>query len=240
MKNEKIGKRKKVENNKENKKITLKSYIRDFLIFLDKNIIKTTCILFVIAILLFAISLKGFVVNANSTDCVSGCIDSIKMLPTFWSKLQVVLVTVVAGLVPYIYAPVVGFLGQTLVEVNELAYVIKDTGYFVGLIKAIVPMILNYITISLATALGMYICRAVTVGYKISNIKNMNITNFRIKVYEILQKEDKVKELTEKRDKKIKKLEDSKNKVNYLQVLNTTLLICIIQFVSALIQAILF
>ena len=41
-------------------------------------------------------------------------------------------------------------------------------------------------------------------------------------------------------DKKIKKLEDSKNKVNYLQVLNTTLLICIIQFVSALIQAILF
>lgn len=240
MKKEKIAKRRKEGKNKENKTLTIRTYLRDFLLFLDKNIIKTTGILFVVAILLLAISLKGFVVNANSTDCVSGCIDSIKLLPNFWSKLQVVLVTALAGLVPYIYAPVVGFLGQTLVEVSDLSYVIKESGYFLGVLKAIAPILLNYIAISVSTALGMYICRTVTVGYKISNIKNMNITNFRIKVYEILQKEEKVKELTIKRDEKIKKLEDKKDKINYLQVLNTALLICIIQFISALIQSIIF
>ena len=232
----------KVDTKKENKKkekITVKSYIRDFLLFIDKNIIKTIGILAIVAVLLFALSIQPMVKVALTAECEGACRDGVTLISEYWSKIQVLFVTAFAGIVPYIYAPVVGFIGYVLSEASSLAYIIKGYGYGLGIVMGIVPLLLNVVTICIVTALGIYICRTVTVGYRMSSVKNMNFMNFKIKLYEAMQKENKVKELETKKEKKLEKLQAKKQKINYLQLLNTGILVCIIQFISVLIQQIL-
>lgn len=232
-------KKKNVENvNKDKRKgkVTFKSYIKDFLIFLDKYMLKTIGILFVISLLLIAISIKPITTEVLLQECEGACKDSATIISEYGSKMQVLLVTAVAGIVPYIFAPAVGFIGYILSEVYSFGYIIKGYGYAGGILLGIVPMLLNILTICIVTALGFYICRTVTVGYKISSVKNMNFTNFRIKFYEVLQNEKKVKEFTKKRDAKLEKLQAKKEKINYLQIFNTGIVIAVIQFVSVVIQ----
>lgn len=238
MKTENVKKRSRNVKEKETKKFTFKTYIRDFLLFLDKRVIKVTGILVVVAIILIALSLKSAVGVVRAEECAGACRDGVTFISELWSKIQILFVTTLAGIVPYIYAPVVGFIGTLWSEAVNMAYVIKGYGYGLGIIMQILPLLLNILTISITTALGIYICNSITVGYKVSNLNNMNLMNFRIKVYEMLQKEEKANELKAKKEKKIKKLTDKKEKVKWLQVLNTFALVCVIQFVSVLIQEI--
>lgn len=236
---ESANKKQRVKKEKRREKITFKSYLRDFLIFANNNLIKVTGILIIIAVLLTAISISSMVDVARLDDCEGTCRDLVTFGSNLWNKLQVIFVTAIAGIVPYMYAPVVGFLGCTLQEVSTLAYVIKGYGYGIGLALGFVPLVLNILITCIITALGIYMCRTVTVGYRISNVKNMNFTNFRIKLYEAMRKDKKVQELTEKKNKKLEKLEKTKQKLNYIQILNTGIVVCILQVISVAIQEIL-
>ena len=239
MEKEKRQIKPKEKENKQGKKLSIKKYLRDFLVFADKKLIRAIGILFVIAVLLIAITISSMVAAAKITECEGMCVDEITIFNDYVSKLQILLITLVAGIAPYTYIGVIGFFCYVISEVTSLAYLIKDYGYFAGIGLGIVPLVLNILTICITTSLAIYICRTVTVGYKISNIKNMNFTNFRIKFYEVLKMEDKVKALTKKKEDKLKKLENKKEKLNYLQILNVSMIVCIIQFISVLIQHIL-
>ena len=218
---------------------SVKSYIRDFLLFADKNLIKKTRVLLLIAIVVIAVCI-GFVISITlASECEGTCRDGLTFGNEYWSNLKVLALTLVSGIVPYIYVPVIGFLAFVLQEISNLAYAIKGYGYLVGIGVGIVPLILNVLAAAIITALGMYICRNITIGYRITNLKNMNIANFKIKLYEILGKEEKVKELTKNRDKKIEVLQGKKEKINLLQILSVVIVVCIIQFISVLIQQIL-
>ena len=229
-------KRERVKGVADKSEFNIKNYAKEFLLFLDKHIIKKSGILFVVALLIIGISLS-FIVNVAKTDeCVGTCRDGIRLFSEYGSKMSVLFVTAFAGIVPYMYAPIIGFIGSVINEVITLAYAIKGYGYFCGTLAYIVPMLINIIVACVVAAIGIYVCNAITVGYKISNVKNMNVINFRIKLYEGLSREKKVKELTKKRDEKLKKLEAKKEKINYLQILNTAIVVSIIQFMSVVIQ----
>lgn len=230
---------KETEGKKKKKIFSLKKYLRDFLLFVDKELVKTFKILLIIALLLIAISMKFAITSAAANECEGTCLDNITLWSNYSSNIQVIGVAIIAGIVPYIYAPILGFVGILFNEVSRVAYLIKGYGYFGGIGLGIVPLILNIVIICIAVSLGMYICRTVTVGYKISNLNNMNFTNFRIRLYDVLKKQDKVEYLTKKKEKKINKLEKGKEKLNYLQILNMFILVCIVQFISSLIQSIL-
>lgn len=229
----------KKKSKKVNKKITVKGYIKDFFKFFNTNLIKTTKILLLVAVLLVALSIVSFVNSVALQDCVGTCRDGSTIGSEFISKVNVILITLVAGIVPYIYLSVLGFLGYVLKEVYVLAFVIKGHGYFLGTILGIIPLILNIICISLITAAAIYICKTVTVGYRISNLSNMNLLNFKIKFYQILGNEEKQKLLANKKDKKMETLKGKKEKINYIQLLNISVIVALLQFVSVIIQEIL-
>lgn len=224
-------------NNKSSKKIgknakknfSWKSYLREFILFVDKKLLKTIGILLIVSIVLMAICFN--VVSGMTIEQ-----DKISLFENYFSKLQVLAVTGVAGIVPYIFAPVVGFLGYVLSELTTFIYAVKMHGYFLGIILGIIPLLLNLLSISIVTALGIYLCKTVTIGYKMSNIKNMNWLNFRIRLYETLQKQDKVEKLKKQKESKIDKLEAKKEKINYLQILNIAIVVFVLQFISVLIQ----
>jgi len=235
------GKKIKVIKNKKERssKFNFKSYIKDFILFVDKKMLKTIGALVVVSILLISLSIQPMIAGAKLDECEGACRDGITIFSEYGNKIQVLFVTALAGMVPYLYAPIVGFVASLMSEVSNIAYIIKGYGYFAGITMGIIPLLINVLVICIVTAIGIYICRTVMVGYKISNIKNMNATNFKIKLYEAMRKTDKVKELTKKKEEKLKKLQDKKEKINYIQILNTAIIVCILQFISVLIQHIL-
>lgn len=235
MRKEKVSK----TNKKKNKKFNVKKYLRDFLLFIKKHLNKKIKILMLIAILLVAMSLKPSVDYVITQECKGACTDGMTIMGEYWSKVKLMTITGVAGVVPYVYVPVLGFLWSIVEEVASFSYAIKGYGYILGVLLGIAPLLLNILIICIVTALGMYICSTLTTGYRISNLRNMNFINFRIKVYEVLQKEKKIQALTKARDEKIEKLENKKRKINYLQILNTTILVVILQFISVVIQQVL-
>ena len=224
---------------KKNKKFNFKNYIKEFLVFADKNLIKVTGILTLISIVIIALSIKTITNAISMEECEGACRDGITLFSSYYSKIQVLFVIAFAGIVPYMYAPYVGFAVGILSEVYSLAYIIKGYGALLGIGIGIVPLILNVLIICLITSLGVYICRTLTVGYKISNLKNMNFNNFKIELYKSLNKKDKVEQLTKQKENKLNKLENKKDKLKYLQILNTAIVVCVLQFVSVLIQEIL-
>ena len=224
---------------KEKKKFNVKNYIRDFLLFVDKKLIKKIGILAVISLVLIALSIKPMVSSLALLEESELNGNKMSLMSDYSSRLQVLLVTLVAGIVPYIYAGVVGFIGSIMAETSNLAYLIFEFGYLKGIGAAIVPLIINIVIICIITALAIYMCKTITIGYKISNVKNMNSTNFRIKLYEVLNKQDKVKALTKKKTDKIAELESKKEKLNYIQILNVSIIVCILQLISVVIQHIL-
>lgn len=229
----------KKKNTKKSNKFSFKIYLRNFLLFIDKKIIKTTGILFVVAILLIAISVQPMVSSAAAEECEGTCMDGITLMSDYVSKLNILLFTTVAGIVPYMYMSLACFVVYILAEVANLAYIIKGYGYLAGIGIGILPLILNVLIGCIVAALGIYICRTVTVSYRISSLNNMNFTNFKIKIYEVLKKQDKVEVLIKTKEDKLNKLKNKKEKIDYLQILNIAIVMCIIQFVSVLVLHIL-
>lgn len=226
--------------NKSKNKFSIKKYLRDFLKFIQENMSRYIKVFLVISIILIALTISTFITKAESSTCIGMCRDSsVNFITEYWSKLQILLITIVAGIVPYIFAPVIGFIGYVLSIASELSYIIKGLEYVKGIAIWLFPAMLDILTISITVSVGVYICKTVTVGYKISSINSMNFLNFRIKLYEEIGNKQKYEQLTKLKKEKIEKLEGKKNKLKYLQILNVVILIVILQFISTLIQEIL-
>ena len=193
----------------------------------------------VISVIVIALLLSTGVQNALNKECVGTCKDGITVITEIKDKVPVIIVTLASGFVPYIYAPVIGFLGTLLREIDAFAFAIKGHGYIVGSLLGIVPLVLNVLCISVITAAAIYLCKTVTFSYRFSNLSHMNSLNFRIKLYEMTKNNKKQQELTKKKNKKIEALKAKKEKVNYLQLLNTTIVVILIQVISIVIQEIL-
>lgn len=233
-----MERKQKIKDKKENKSV--KKYLKNFLMFINEKLYKQIKVLLIVAILIIALSLTAFVSQALKDTCVGMCRDeSVTLISTYWNKLQILLVSAISGIVPYLYAPIIGFIGYLLSIVSEISYIIKGLGYVKGIFVSILPFVINVITISLVTSLGIYICKTVMVGYRISNLKNMNFLNFRIKLYEELGNKEKQKKLVKKKETKLKKLESKHEKLDYLQIINVFIVSAILQFIATLIQEIL-
>ena len=236
---DKASTKKTIKNNTDKKKKSgIKTYIRNFLLFVDKNLMKKIGILCIVALVVVAICI-GFVIKITmASECEGVCSDGGTIISNYWSYFKLLGISVISGIVPYIYLPAVAFLACVMQELSNFAYVIKGYGYALGTGLGIIPLILNILVAAIVAALGIYICRNITIGYRITNLKNMNVTNFKIKTYEIFGKKEKAEKLINTRNSKIEALEAKKEKLNLLQILNVSIVVCILQFISVLIQQI--
>lgn len=229
----------KAEKQKAKKKFNLKTYLKDFYLFIYKHLRKTTVILIIISIILCAISFNPLYDAASMVGEEQTYSNESSLLYTYCMKLQTIVIMPLTGIAPYIYAPLVGVVLGTLSEVYNLVYVIKDYGTFLGTVLSFIPFILNILLFAITGALGVYICNMVTLGQRISNMKNMNWYNFKCEIYRALNKQDKLNSAKKKRQQKMDKLCGKKEKVQYVQILNTLVVVAILQLVSVIIEKIL-
>ena len=122
---------------------------------------------------------------------------------------------IIAGVVPFCYMPFLSMLAYMYFETQDVAYCIIQSGWILGMLRAIIPLIFGIICISYTTAIGVYICKVSTAKYRLTRSTNMNWTNFRLRVYQILKNEEKYSALAAKQEKYQEKLKQKNQKVKF-------------------------
>lgn len=219
---------------KTKKKFSFKEYINNFLNFFKENLLKYFKIFVITSLIIIPVGIKA--INGIDFEKIpAGDVVSFKL---FINNIEALYITVLSGIVPYMYVPVVGFLAFIYSDVVNFVYVISTYGYLKGIVISFLPLIISVFDISMISAIGIYICKRITVKYKLSDIKHMNSLNFKISMYETLGKKNKVKEYKKKKEGKISKLEKNNKKLNYIQIGNTLIIVTILEFISFLIKKI--
>lgn len=246
--------KKKIVVSEENMNITAsfkKSYIEKILEFWNKDLKKKFIIIFIIAVVLV-----GFFANVsyqvNSLEKMPGvsisnsesvnsevllikksAIDIIK------SKLSILGLTAIAGIVPYFYVPVFGLLGYTFTTGMEIG--IKLIEYNEGEMLSIfflLSTILDIICISLVTSVAIYWANMSTKRYLYSSTKNYSFLNLKLQIHDVLKKEDKIEQIKEEIEKRNQKQEKNNVKIKYLEILGILGIAVIIQMLSVFISII--
>ena len=230
---EQKGKRKNI-NEKGNKKTKKIIDLKNVVKFFNENLKKKTSTLFIIFALISVIFLIPIINEIKEIE--SGANLEVSLWSFIKDKLFFLVITVVAGLVPYMYIAVLGGIGYVYQALVEYAYIIIDKGYFFGILIIIIPLVLNLICISLMSSLGMYLCKINTHKFKLTGQRNMNFDRFRLEFARVTGNKEKEDKITKKIEKKESKIQSKETKIRYKEVFTILGIACVIQIISSLIE----
>lgn len=224
----------------DNKKIKQKEKINYF-DFFKKKILPQFFVCLVITIIITLITTISAVDYIKTLGCNEIYCDSqeITISENFINRLEVIILTVIAGVVPYFYLPYLGLISYMYNEIITVGHIINVNGYAIGIFKYLLPFTLNIIAISIVTSLAIYLVKQFTIKFIISRSNTMNFTNFRLKVYEMLKKQDKYTKLIEKKNTRLEKMQKKAEKIEWKGLIITLISVIIIQFVAVVLQSIL-
>lgn len=225
----------KTKKNVENKKVKPIINLKDTVKFFNENLKKKAVVLFIIFITLSVIFLIPLVNELKQVPELNNELN-ISLFNFIKDKILMLLMTVIAGVVPYMYIAIIGGIGYIYQALIEYAYIILNKGYFLGLIIVLIPIILNSICTSIATALGMYLCKINTNKFILGQQRNMNFTRFRLELAKATQNKEKEKKIQKRIDEKEKELQSKEIKIKYKEILTIFGIVCIIQLISSLIE----
>ncbi len=212
--------------------MTFKSYLKETYVFVKDNLLKTTLIILVIA--LFSV---GSVLYSPASFKYDK--PDVTFMKDWIERIQVFAIIAFAGIVPYMYIPVVGLAAGISTECMYFANYVLNVGRMKGTLVYIAPLLLNLLFLAISTAIGFYICRNATISQRISSVKSKNTMDLKMSIFEATNKKDKVKAIEKKRKEKIKELENKKQKLDLFQIVNVTVIISVIQLAVSLAKSLL-
>lgn len=222
------------------RKIKKDSLLGNMITFFNQEVKKKTVILFVIAIILYivlTISFMNVVAEMKEVENIT------TMSNSFWgifkSKMILMVLVALSGLVPYFYIPVIAFLGYVATIASDVAAIGIDKGNFSAIVLTVVPVIFDLVVISIMSAIGIYMCKMFTKKFKYSQRTSFGFSDVKIQIYEIRGQKEKADKLREEKQKKIDKMETNNVKINYTQIFYFLLLTGIVEALVSLIYLVL-
>lgn len=226
-----------MKNERNKKKFIKKEYINEIIEFFNKRLKKKTLILMFIMIIFSALFIMTIIKMNLRLNNEGIHLDSkITLLSFFMNKTIILLMTMFAGTVPFIYLPVMAgffYMYQTLIDSS---YIVLNRGFFLGSILICIPLLIDIISISLTVAIGIYLCKTNTNKYIISQQRNMNFNKLMLNLHQITKNKEKEKKIQNKIDDKEKKIQNLEVKINYKQIINITTIVIIFQMISSIIE----
>lgn len=226
-----------MKNERNKKKFIKKEYINEIIEFFNKRLKKKTLILMFIMIIFSALFIMTIIKMNLRLNNEGIHLDSkITLLSFFMNKTIILLMTMFAGTVPFIYLPVMAgffYMYQTLIDSS---YIVLNRGFFLGSILICIPLLIDIISISLTVAIGIYLCKTNTNKYIISQQRNMNFNKLMLNLHQITKNKEKEKKIQNKIDDKEKKIQNLEVKTNYKQIINITTIVIIFQMISSIIE----
>lgn len=220
------------------------NYWGKLLTFFNGNIKKKFLVLLIISVVLVILSTnfmypinKAEIITSNITAGGSGSLlVRQSLLEILKSKLMILGLTVIAGVVPYFFIPVLGFIGYVFTTGSEISMKLLGYGGISFSFITLISTVLDIVSISLVTSVGIYFTVVSTKSFTYSRVKRFTFLDLKLQVYEMLKKEDKIKIVKDKIAKRIEKQEKNNVKVKYLEMIGILGVATIIQTISVLIE----
>ena len=227
-------------NNKGN---DIKYILIDYFNFYKKNLMKKHIIVFILCLIIFFIMLSSFVSKVNSAPNIAELAENAKKISENTSsiysvilskKFPLVFLIILAGMVPYLFIPVIGIA----MSYNLALDIATNFNVLTGKSSVIfmsIGAIIELIAISLSVSAGIYYCIISTKKWRYSKSKDYSMLDFKKTLYEATNNKKKLNEVKKKKEEKNKKNEKNNVKVPYLYLIITLLISAIIIFIGTII-----
>ena len=236
----------KESNQKEKKDSGFKYILKDYFKFYKTNLMKKHIIIYIICLAVFFLFIATFISRINSTPNIAELAENAKkisensegiFLLILKRKIPLLFMIVFAGIVPYLFVPVMGIGSSYYLALDIVTNFNVLTGK-----SSVIPMcigaIIQLIAVSLSVASGIKYTLISTKRWKYSRNQDYSILDFKMRLYEATNNKNKLKKAAKKKEEKLDKNEKNNVKVPYMYFLISLLLSVLIISIGTLIAKI--
>lgn len=196
-----------------------KKIINKYKKFFKENILTNLFISIVLMILIFCIV---FIMQKNRNIDYASMEMDLSFFGNIKSTFFTSAVVTFAGIVPYCYISFLGFILSA--DIANIFLYVFATGSVISKIFVIFSSILQIIGYSFCVSAGFYYCKNATKRFKYSQGKGFSYLDVKKGIYAIRKNEEKYNEIVDLQNKKLEKLEKNNVKIDYFNIIITTLI----------------
>lgn len=219
---------KKVKKSKDEKRKELGCFIKT-------HVLKKTKILAVVGVILFIIVVSVF---ASASDDINSELQTIQknsLIRDIKDRVVILILILFAGWVPYFYIPAIAFGAYIFMLGGNVAFAMEEKGMLVTLLNAF-PVLIDVLTVSIITAIGLYMSSYTTKKYKYSQRTSFSFLDVKIHLYQMTKKQDKYEAAVAKKQEKIDKMKENDVKIDYLNIFKIVPIIAVVNIIACIIE----
>lgn len=223
---------KKVNNEKKTNKeknIELKKFVK-------KEILGKTKVLTIIGIVLFILIVLVFSLSDIDLTSEIEIVEKTSLLTDLKERIILLLLILLAGWVPYFYIPAIAYGAYIFMLSGDVILSMESNGMIVTLLLNILPVLLDIVTVSIISAIGIYMCNFTTKKYIYTQRTSFSFLDVKIQLYQIRKKQDKYEEAVAKKQEKMAKMEENDVKIDYASILKIAPAVIILNTFVCMIQ----
>ncbi len=240
-----IDKKEKSKTKSTKKKSKFAMLLSDFFCFYKKNLRKKHVIVYIIMLVLFGTITASLISNIDVSTVMQENMDNTEYAKT-WSyavemlknETMLLLITVVAGMVPFVYIPIITMACVPYTYAQEIYNVFIATIGSKSMLFLLISSVFQLIGMSLAVVIGIHYCKNATKKYIYSQKNSYGFKDFKIQFYEMIKKNKKAEELRNKKKEELEKNQKLNVKIDYKNIIIGTIIAIVILSLSLLISLI--
>jgi len=226
-----------------NKYISIKYILTEYFKFYKTKLMKKHIVVYILCLIIFFAMLSYFISKVDSAPNIAELAENAKKIsenaPDIFSfilskKVPLVALIIVAGMVPYIFIPVIGMA----MSYNLALEIATNFNVLTGKSSVVfmsIGAIIQLIAISLSVSAGIHYCIISTKKWRYSKSQDYSMLDFKKTLYEATNNKKKLNEVKKKKEEKNKKNEKNNVKVPYLHLIISFLISAVIIIIGTLI-----
>ena len=244
--NQNDAKNNKESNQKKQEDIGFKYILKDYFKFYKTNLMKKHIIMYIICLVVFFFFIATFISRIKATPNIAELAENAKkisensegiFLLIIKKKIPLLFMVIFAGIVPYLFVPVMG-VGTSYYLALDIATNFNVLTGKTSVIPMCIGAIIQLIAVSLVIASGIKYTLISTKRWRYSRNQDYSMLDFKMRIYEATNNKNKLKKATKKKEEKMDKNEKYNVKVPYIHLLISLLLSIIIMSIGTLIARI--
>ncbi|MCX8074895.1 MAG: hypothetical protein N2749_04845 [Clostridia bacterium] len=226
-------------------KSSFKKYMGNYFKFYKTNLMRKHIIIYVLCLVLFAILLSLFINNISTSNALNDQITNLDKVTSIKDtnifslivkeKIPLVLVVIFAGITPFLYIPILAVFGASYILAYDIGVIIHNSTGGTSILGVTISSVLQLIGISLAAATGVYYCYMNTKKYRYSQIRSFGFNDVKARFYQMKKDDINYQNTIDKKNKKIEKNEKLNVKIDYVNMLISTVVAVMVVTLSTLI-----
>ena len=204
--------------------------------FIKTHIFKKTRVLSIVGIILFLCVISVFISSSFSLSLELETIEKTSLVNDLKERAFIMLLILLAGWVPYFYIPAIAFCAYVFMLAGDVVFAMESKGMIVTLLLNILPVLIDVLTVSIITAIGIYMSSYTTKKYRYTQRTSFSFLDVKIQLYQMTKKQDKYEEAVAKKQERIDKMKENDVKIDYGKIVRIVPAVAVINLITCIIE----